>query len=103
MPGPLAVYYITPHGHHNRFIATRKQATAFVLREGITLVRSKGVSGVPALREALAEHFRAFAYYASLERRLALTLAASLAAAATDPIQGGYVAGRCIFRAVSGL
>lgn len=103
VPGPLAVYHIHDGGLHTRYVATRKQATRFLARHGLRHLRREGLAALPSLREALAEHFRAFAYYASLERRVGLTAATGAAAAAIAPVSGGYTFSRTFVRAVSGL
>lgn len=102
IPGPLAVYHIHAAGLHTRYVATRKQATRFLAREGLRHLRGRGLAAVPALRAAVAEHFKAFAYYASLERRVGLTAAAGTAATLVSPVSGGYTFGRTFVRAVSG-
>lgn len=103
IPGPLAVYHIHAGGLHTRYVATRRQATRFVAREGLRLLRRQGLAALPSLREAFAEHFKAFAYYASLERRVGLTAAAGTAAAIMAPVSGSYTFGRTFVRAVSGV
>jgi glycosyltransferase involved in cell wall biosynthesis len=101
--GPLAVYYIHAGGHHNRYVQTRKQATRFVLREGLRHIRKNGLGATAALWGALGEHFKAFTYYASLQRNVGLTLSTGVAATVTDPVRGSYAAGRSLFRAVTGF
>lgn len=103
MAGPLAVYYIHENGIHNRYVATRKQATRFVTLAGLRYMRRRGLSALPALRRAFAAHFGAFTYYASLERRVGLTAATGAAAALMAPMRGGYAAGRSLVRAVTGV
>jgi glycosyltransferase involved in cell wall biosynthesis len=102
MEGPLAVYYIHPGGIHTRYVATRRQATRFVTLAGLRYLRRRGPAALPALRRAFAAHFGAFTYYASLERRIALTAVTGAAAALMAPVRGGYAAGRSLVRAVTG-
>ena len=102
MRGPLTVYYIHEKGIHNRYVSTRSEATRFVSRAGLALLRRRGIAALPALRRAWAAHFGAYTYYASLERRVGLTALTGAAAALADPVQGGYAAGRSLVRAVTG-
>lgn len=101
--GPLAVYSLGDGGIHSHYVEARTQVTPYLLAAAWRHLRFSDLDTLISIREALREHFGAFAYYASLERRVFLTLATGLLTAIIDPWYGSYRAGRCLLRAAIGL
>ncbi len=102
LPGAQTVYYLGEHGLHTRYVESRAGMTPFLLRASWQYLKRERWRALGGVHEGLRNHFGAYAYYASCEGRLGLTLATGTLAAVLAPRAGGYVAARCLLRAVTG-